>query len=135
VLWGWPPQSYGWHPAAAFGFARQPFGDGDEYRREVVGRPEGAAHQGGILDVFVGHLVSELAHRHPGISRLPPAEAFGAVAIVDGRPRPLAERDEERGEQFVAKGVLQAAEAPGGKRGRRKTGTDHVFRITDYHIC
>ena len=37
----------------------------------------------GVFNVFVNHLVSEIAHGHPLVSRVDQPQAFGAVKIID----------------------------------------------------
>ena len=47
-------------------------------------RLQGVDEYGWVFNVFVDHLVSEVAHNHPFISRLEQPQAFGAIKIIDG---------------------------------------------------
>ena len=72
---------------------------------------QGATEYDRIFNVFVNHLVSEVAHGHPFVSRLEQPQAFGPVKIVDGGGWFFTQGGQEQWQQFVTHGVLQTAKS------------------------
>jgi len=77
----------------------------------VVGSLRGAAQRGGVLDAVADHLGTGPVHHHSGVGEVHPAEALGAIQVVDGGAGRLAEGGQKGGQESVADGVVQATEA------------------------
>ncbi len=56
---------------------------GHQDRHKVVARLQSAVKNDWIFNVFVNHLVSEVAHDHPFICRPDDAQALGTIKIIN----------------------------------------------------
>jgi len=58
---------------------------GRQGRNKVVAGLQGAVKNDWIFNVFVNHLVSEVAHGHPFICRLDDAQTLGPIKVINDR--------------------------------------------------
>jgi len=86
-------------------------GSQQEHRHEIMCLAQRVGENGWVFHILVNHQIAQSAHGHPLIARCDPAQALGAIEIVDGGASRFPQCRQQRRQQLVAERVLQPREA------------------------